>query len=178
MKTLLAALLFATSAVAQTNPALTQAESACGPLNVRFDARTTFQGHPIAGPEPGKALVYVVEDFSKAPGELGNPTIRVGLDGAWKGATRANSYLFFSVDPGEHHLCTSWQSSLQHLSKLASFARFSAQAGSTYYFRARITYSTYGSGTANMVLDLAPVDPDEGQFLVASFRPSSSHEKK
>jgi hypothetical protein len=177
MKSVLAAVLFAASALAQNNPALAPAQGACGPLNVNFDA-TTSASQPAAQPEPGKALVYVAEEFKKAPGELGNPTIRVGLDGAWMGATRANSYLFFSVSPGEHHLCTNWQSSLKRLSRLAAFARFTADPGKTYYFRARITYSPYAHGTANMNLDLDPVDPDEGQFLVTSFRLSNSHPKK
>ena len=177
MKTVLAALLFAASALAQINPALAHAEAACGPLNVRFDAQASAS-QPTAQPEPGKALVYVAEDFRKAPGELGDPTIRVGLDGAWRGATRANSYLFFSVDPGEHHLCTNWQSRLKRLSTLAAFARFMAEPGKTYYFRARITYSTNGARATNMNLDLDRVDPDEGQFLVTSFRPSNSHPKK
>jgi len=177
MKTLLAILIFTGAAFSQAAPALGQAEGACGPLNVHFDAQT-FASQPSAGPEQGKALVYVVEDFRKAPGELGNPTIRVGLDGAWLGATRSNSYIYFSVDPGEHHLCTSWQSSQKRLSRLAAFARFTAEAEKTYYFRAVITYSTYGAPAANMNLDLQPVDPDEGHFLVTSFQLSKSHPKQ
>jgi len=151
--------------------------SVCGPLDVRFDAQTAA-GQPPAQPEPGKALIYVIEDFKKAPGEFGNPTIRVGLDGAWMGATRANSYLFFSVDPGEHHLCTSWQSHLKRLSSLASFSHVTAQAGNTYYFRARITYVSAGNAVASMDLNLESVDPDEGRFLVASNQMSSSHPQK
>jgi hypothetical protein len=177
MKTVLAVVLLAASALCQDNPTRAHAQAACGPLDVRFDAQTSAS-QPLAQPETGKALVYVAEDFRKSPGELGNPTIRVGLDGAWMGATRANSYIFFSVDPGEHHLCTNWQSRLEGLSRLAAFARITAESGKTYYFRARITYSTYGSGAANMSLDLEPVDPDEGQFLVTSFRLSNSHPKK
>jgi hypothetical protein len=176
MKSVLAAMLFAASALAQNNPPLAPAQGACGPLGVNFDAKASAS-QPTAQPEPGKALVYFAEDFQKAPGELGNPTIRIGLDGAWMGATRANSYLFFSVNPGEHHLCTNWQSSLKRLSRLAAFARFTAEPGETYYFRARITYSPYGRA-ANMNLDLDRVDPDEGQFLVSSFRLSNWTPKK
>ena len=149
----------------------------CGPLDVRFDAQTAA-GQPPAQPEPGKALVYVIEDFKKAPGESRNPTIRVGLDGAWIGAMRANSYIFFSVDPGEHHLCTSWQSHLKRLSSLASFSHVTAEAGNTYYFRARITYVSAGHDVASMDLNLESVDPDEGRFLVASNRMSNSHPQK
>jgi len=177
LKTFLFILLFTSSVFAQTNPPLAQAQSACGPLDVHFDAQT-LASSPPAGPEPGEALVYVAEEFRRAPGELGDPTIRVGLDGVWMGATRANSYLYFSVAPGEHHLCTNWQSRLRRLSQLAAFSRFTAGPGRTYYFRARITYVTYGAGPSNMDLDLEAVDPDEGRFLVASFRLSSSHAKK
>jgi hypothetical protein len=177
MKTVLVTLLFAASALAQASQGVVRAEAACGPLDVRFDTQTSA-GQPLAQPEPGKALVYVAEEFRKAPGELGDPTIRVGLDGAWKGATRANTYLFFSVDPGAHHLCTNWQSRLKRLSRLAAFARFTAQPGKTYYFRARITYAAYGARATNMNLDLDRVNPDEGKFLVASSRLSTSHAKK
>jgi hypothetical protein len=178
MKTVLAAVLFAASALAQNNPALAHAQAACGPLDVQFEAQVSAS-QPTGQPEPGKALVYVVEDYRQAPGELLNPTIRVGLDGAWKGATRASSYLFFSVDPGEHHLCTRRQSRLKRLSRLAAFAGLTAEPGKTYYFRARITYSTRGgAGSAGANLDLERVDSDEGQFLVTSFRLSTSHPKK
>jgi hypothetical protein len=177
MKTVLAAMLFAACALAQNIPTLAHAQAACGPPDVQFDARTSA-AQPTAQPEPDKALVYVVEDYRQAPGELINPTIRVGLDGAWKGATRAKSYLFFSVDPGEHHLCTNWQSSLKRISRLAAFARLTAEPGKTYYFRAHITYSRAGEGSAGANLDLEPLDPDEGQFLVASCRLSVSHPRK
>jgi hypothetical protein len=90
-------------------------QGARGPKEVRFDAVRTQGNPPVL--EPGKALIYVSEVFKKVPGEWGNPTIRIGLDGAWMGATRANSYVAFSVDPGEHHLCTNWQSSQAPLAR-------------------------------------------------------------
>ncbi len=174
MKTLLAALLFVTPALAQANPNLAQAQAACGPMNVQFVVQT-FESLPTAGPDRGNALVYVIEDYRLAPGEMINPTLRVGLDGAWEGATRATSYLYFSVDPGEHHLCTNWQSSLKRFSQLTGLAHLNAEPGQTYYFRAHITL---GPGNAQAYLDLERLDPDEGRFLVASFRLSKSHPKK
>jgi hypothetical protein len=176
MKSTLTVVLFflATSAFAQ-NTTLTQAQAACGPLDAKFDAQTVA-AQPAPQPDASKALVYVAEDFSKAPGELGNPTLRVGVDGTWRGATRTDSYLSFTIEPGEHHLCSSWQSRLRRLSKLAAFNGFTAEAGKVYYFRERVTYSGYGS-SATMVLDLEPVNPDEGQFMIASYKPSASHPK-
>ena len=184
MKTalVLVPILLAGCALAQEATTAAPVQTACGPLGVRFDAQASpsqaSTSHTAGQPDAGKAQVYVVEYFRKAPGEWGNPTIRVGMDGSWQGAVRRDSYLSFAVEPGEHHLCTSWQSHLQRLSKLASFAGFTAEAGKVYYFRARITYSSYGGGGATMDLNLEPVNPDEGQYLVASYEPSSSHPKK
>jgi len=177
MKSALTLVLFvAASAFAQNATTPVQAPTACGPLDAKFDAEATA-GQPAVQPEPGKALVYVAEVFTKAPGEIGNPTLRVGMDGAWVGATRANSLLAFTVEPGEHHLCTSWQSRWHRLSKLAAFAGLTAEPGKVYYFRERITYSSTGGNSANMILDLEPVNPDEGQYLVASYKTSASHTK-
>jgi hypothetical protein len=174
MKAAIVAILFAASAFAQENPALARAQAACGPLGVNFDTETST-AQPPAQPDPGKALVYVAEDFPQVQASIGSPRIKVGLDGRWMGATHGKSYLFFSVDPGEHHLCIKWQSSLERFSKLASFARVIAEPGKTYYFRARITFS---SQWGNEYLDLDTIDPDEGQYLVASSRLSTSHPKK
>jgi hypothetical protein len=172
MKTALILILFAASAFAQQAPVPVPA--ACGPLEVKFDTETS-NAQPPAQPDPGKALVFVAEDFPPVPGQIGGPTIRIGLDDAWMGATHGSSFIFFSVDPGEHHLCVKWQSHLSWFSKLASFAHLTAEAGKTYYFRTRITDSKqWGS----IYLDLDPVDPDQGQYLVASSRLSVSHAKK
>jgi len=171
---LVVAICLTLSAVAQDAQSQSGSQGACGPKEVRFDA-ITASGNPPAA-EPGKALVYVSEVFNKVPGELGNPTIRIGLDGAWMGATRANSYIAFSVEPGEHHLCTNWQSHWKRLSREAAFAGFTAEAGKTYYFRARVGYQAVGTATT-MTLDLDPVNPDEGKYLVASNPVSTSHQK-
>jgi hypothetical protein len=168
-------LFLAASAFAQNATVAAQAPAACGPLDAKFDAQA-FTGQSAAQAEPGKALVYVAEEFTKAPGEIGNPTLRIGVDGAWVGATRTSSYLAFTVEPGDHHLCASWQSHLKRLSKLAAFAGFTAEPGKVYYFRERVSYASAGR-SANMTLDLEPINPDEGQYLVASYKPSASHPK-
>ena len=174
MKAAIVVMFLAVTAVAQETQSLPNIPAACGPVGVNFDTATST-APPPAQTEPGKALVYVAEDFPTVQPNIGSPRIKIGLDGAWMGATHGRSYLFFSVDPGEHHLCIKWQSSLERFSKLASFARLNAEAGKTYYFRARITYS---SQWANEYLDLDPVDPDEGQYLVASSPLATSHPKK
>jgi len=65
----------------------------------------------------------------------------VGLDGQWIGATNGNSYFYFSVDPGEHHLCTNWQGfSFLGKTRAAGALHFTAEPGGVYYFRAKDIY--------------------------------------
>jgi hypothetical protein len=171
---LVAVLVFATSAFAQDPSLISAAESACGPAKTQFDAQTAKDNtQPPAQPEAGKSLVYVVEVFDKAANQISRPTLRVGLDGKWVGANKADSYLAFSVDPGEHHLCTRWQSRMKRFSDKAAFASLTADPGKIYYFRARII-----EGGSNFSLDFASVNEDEGKYLVASSAPSISHPKK
>ena len=174
MKAALAALLFffATAAFAQ-NTTVASTQAACGPAEVQFNAQPQ-KDQPPAQPEAGKSMVYVVEVFDKAVNEISRPTLRVGLDGNWVGADRPESYLAFAVDPGEHHLCTRWQSHLKRFSDKAAFATLTADPGKVYYFRARITEG-YGSMFA---LDFAPINEDEGKYLIALSAPSVSHAKK
>jgi len=164
--------LFAVSAFAQDQPS----QSACGPAATRFDTQTVTQ-KSTAEAEVGKSQVYVIEVFDKVVGELSRPTLRVGVDGAWMGADKGNSYLSFAVNPGEHHLCASWQSRLRRFSREAAFAGFTAEPGKTYYFRARITEHGGSTGASTFSLDLDLVNSDEGKYLVASSAFSISHPK-
>lgn len=89
--------------------ATAQTGSSCGPANVKFDIATTKELPLAPTPQPGKALVYFLQDdlkYNWAP----RPTTRFGIDGAWVGATHGNSYFYVFVDAGEHHLCANWQS--------------------------------------------------------------------
>ena len=169
-------LFFTGLAFGQDSPSLAAAEAACGPAQVQFDARaaTDPPASSVAQPEPGKSLVYVVEVFDKAVNQISRPTLRVGLDGKWVGADKGDSYLSFSVDPGEHHLCTRWQSHLKLFSDQAAFAGLTADPGKVYYFRARIIEG----GGSSFSLDFSAVNEDEGKYLVASSVPSVSHPKK
>jgi hypothetical protein len=174
LNTSLVVFLMVTAGFSQQTPS-PESQGPCGAAEMRFNTRT-IPGKP-ASPESGKARVYVEEVFRKVPGELGNPTLRVGLDGTWMGATRANSFIAFNVDPGEHHLCTNWQSHFRGLSREKSFANFIAEANKTYYFRARVSYQSTQTATT-MTLDLDPLNPDEGQRLIASSRASASYPQK
>lgn len=168
MKTLLTVMLLASPLLAGDVRSAPRSADSCGLDNVKFKV-TSSGRQPLVQPEPGKALVYVVEQYLRPANELGKPTIRVGLDGAWMGANRDTSYLYFSVEPGEHHLCTDWQSVPRRLGIIpASLAILRAEPGQSYYFRARVV-EHHGYFT----LDLDQVNPDEGRMLVETFPLSS-----
>jgi len=148
----------------------------CGPANVQFDVKTDSAQHPFPAPQSGKALVLFLQDdarFQSVP----RPTTRFGIDGAWAGATHTNSYFYVSIDPGEHHLCASWQSRVLVVgpSRPTAAVHFTAEAGNTYCFVAR-DHLKSEHPPAEVVLE--PLDTDEAQLLVRSFAFSSSHPKK
>ena len=184
MKTLLAIFLLAGSVLAQdgyiadkSRAEITNATAACGPEETHFDLKTSDASHSIAQPESGKALFYVI-------GYDGNQNIlckgcaivaRVGLDGAWIGAVNGNSFLSSSVAPGEHHLCTQWQSRLSSRSKYLALNSFTAEVGKTYYFRMRLIVQ---GQQGPPFLDLEQINSDQGKYMVLTSRTSESHPKK
>lgn len=167
-------LLLVSSAFAQDKPANTAVAPGCGPTDARFEVKADKAQHPITQPDSGKALVYFVEDdthFQSVP----KPTTRIGLDGSWVGANHGNSYFYFSVQPGEHHICASWQSwvGIGTRNKTAA-VHFTAEAGGVYYFSVK---NSWLREVQIPDLELAPLDSDEGQLLASKFSFSSSHAK-
>jgi hypothetical protein len=164
---------FTTSAFAQDKPASIVAPG-CGPTDVKFSVKTDKAQHPAAKPEAGEAIVYFVEDdthFQSTP----KPTTRIGLDGTWIGANHGNSYFSFTVDPGEHHLCANWQSSVGiGMGNKSAAAHFTAKAGAVYYFRVE---NTWLREVMIPGIELAPLDSDEGQLLASKFAYSSFQPK-
>ncbi|MGB8061989.1 MAG: DUF2846 domain-containing protein [Candidatus Sulfotelmatobacter sp.] len=181
MKTAFVVIFLVSFAFAQNPDRVPHAQPACGPLNAEFQINMDNSQSPDFQAENGKALVYVAEDqkFQAAK----DVTARIGLDGAWVAATRGDSYVFFSVDPGEHHLCADWRSSFLAAGRLVSLFGFTAEAGKVYYFRVR----TMG-GPSSMLdrssldesasLDLDLINSDQGKLLVSTSPYSASHPKK
>jgi len=165
-------ILLAVSACAQDQSAIAAAQAACGPKNLKFDAKQDHTQHPTPEPERDKALVYVVQEL----GELkcgGCALTRLGLDGNWVGANQGSSYFFFWTEPGEHHLCLNWQSRLEERSRAIALANLNAEAGKVYYFRARLF-----PGHLDYSFDLDPINSDQGKYLVASSPFTVAHPKK
>lgn len=167
MKVALIALLLAGTAFAQNPSAVVP--SACGPENVSFKVKLDDTQHAMAQPEAGKARVYLIHDAGTW-GLIGYPTTKLGMDGAWVGANHGDSYFSISVEPGEHHLCATLQSSL--VEDRSAFAHFQAEAGKVYYYRTRLVMSRQVE-----LLEFDPIDSDQGKYLIASFPLSVSISK-
>ncbi len=183
-KLVLGVAILATTAWAQDN--LTpQRQAGCGLDQARFEVKRDAHSHPTRTPEPGKALVYVFGDseLDNTPIHIGGLITRVGVDGEWVGAYEHKSYIYFSVDPGEHRLCTSQQSSLKtRRDNNASAITFTAEPGKVYYFRTQPTPTSLAQSTTsrapNGEVELATLDPAQAQLMVPKWAYSTSVPKK
>jgi len=167
MKTFLAVMLLSCLAFAQNDAAIAKAKAACGPGEIHFNVEAENFSDSVDQPAGGKALVYVIAE--------GPITSRIGLNGAWVGAIEGRSHLSFSVDPGEHHLCASWQSIFLKQNKIVALYGFTAEVGKTYYFRVRATVQ---GKNAPYLQDIEPVNSDQGRYMVLDSKISESHVKK
>ncbi len=166
---LLLVMLLAVSALGQQESGALAA--ACGPKSTSFNVKLDEAQHTLAQPEPGKALVYFVQDIGKVNCLGSCMTTKIGLDGAWVGANQDNSYFSVSVEPGEHHVCANPQSRVGWVSRVVALAHFTTEPGNVYYFRTR------NSGGTSLLFDLDPIDSDQAKYLISSYPLSVSHPK-
>jgi len=145
---------------------------ACGDDKVQFDVKTAKNQPAPAAPAEGKAQIVFIEAMDKnlACWSCGTPTSRFGIDGAWVGATKGNSYFAVDVAPGVHHLCTDWQSTFRRIVGMADFV---AEVGRTYYFEAKVKIKEHSYGTGpdsssevDRDLSFMRVSDDEGRYGV------------
>ena len=175
-KLVLGVVMLATMAWAQENSAQ------CGPDQARFEVKREARSHPTGSPEPGKALVYVFGDseLDNVTMHIGGLITRVAVDGQWVGAYEYKSYMYFSVNPGEHRLCTSQQSALKsRRENTATAITFSAQEGKVYFFRTQPTPRALArSEVPSGEVELAVVDPAQAQLMIPRWAYSTSQPKK
>jgi hypothetical protein len=174
LATLLSSAILCSVGVFAEDATMTAATAGCGPKEDKMKVSSGNSKDLPSQPEPGKALVYVIQDDGVANKILGGGiTWRIGMDGGWVTAlNRHNPYTAFSVTPGGHHLCTNWQSTFGYLSKAAGVAHLDAEAEKTYYFRVR----EWEAQTVVFV-DLAAVDGDQAKLLIA-LQPANAGNKK
>ncbi|HLW85651.1 MAG TPA: DUF2846 domain-containing protein [Candidatus Sulfotelmatobacter sp.] len=170
MRSALIVMILAVSAFGQQASGARAA--ACGPKSTSFTVKLDESQHTLAQLEPGKALVYFVQDIGEVNCFGSCLTTKMGLDGAWVGANQRNSYFSLSVVPGEHHVCANPQSHVGWISRRVALAHFTAEAGKVYYFRTR------GFMAENQIFfDLDPIDSDQAMYFISSYPLSVSHAK-
>jgi hypothetical protein len=170
---LVLSVLSTATAFAQSNPGIAEAPG-CGVMSQNFSVKTDKHQHPFAKADAGNALLYLVEDDSEYDASP-KPTVRLGIDGMWVGATHGNSYFYVPVSPGEHHICASWEG--KFFEKYAQAAHFTAEAGHIYCFVAKGIFSWPKGGDLVRKMDLNRVNEDQGQLLASQYPFSTSHAK-
>ncbi len=139
-----------------TSPA-TGSTPACGSEHDKFQFKLQ-SGNAPAQPEPGKALLFLIE---KDTTPYVTPTASIDMDGKWVGATHGISYFYLTVEPGVHHLCSTVKyGGFRGMGR--SMAHLNAEAGNVYYFE--VKNIAFGSGEDT---ELLPIDSDEGQYLIS-----------
>lgn len=148
----------------------------CGSSKTRFIVSRDATPTALKQPDPNQALVYLLLD-PEYIGDFftpGGPVVKIGLDGAWKGALQRRSYTALQVPPGEHHLCVESLSRFGHLVQLETLQ---TQAGQTYFLHTLMLGSGSADGRGPTALTVTPIDADAGrQFVATSYR-SIAHEK-
>jgi hypothetical protein len=161
-------MLFAVSASAFAQVPPDVATAACGSEKVSFNVKADESQHALAQPDPGKALVYFIQEKGSDAFAV---TTKIGIDGAWVGANKNSSYFAVSVEPGEHHVCAKVESFRGHP---VGLVHFTADAGKVYYFDARVVYGE----ESDLYLFLGPVDSDQARHVIDSLALSVSNPKK
>ncbi len=167
MKSAFVLLFLAASAFAQDPSAISTVQAACGPKDVEFDVKQDPTQRPPAHDDTDKATLFIIGDDVG----IAHPTIRIGVDGAWVGATQTHSYFSIPVEPGEHHLCATGSQAHPKYPGTA-LGHFMAEAGKKYYFRTRVTALEFQD-----YLDFEAIDSDQGKMLVALYPFGAAHQK-
>jgi hypothetical protein len=161
---------FASAAFAQDSPPPEAIAQGCGSGESAFEIASE-RAHPLAGPQNGKAIVYLIED-DRLFASRSRPTVDWGIDGEWIGATSANSYFYVYVSPGHHDLCTLWRVNARLTTgRQSSVASLIAEPGKAYYFAVADVFSPSARTTG---MRLASVDEAQGKAMTSQFRHSTS----
>jgi hypothetical protein len=149
---------------------------ACGDDAVKFDAKLENNNPGLPALADGKALIVFVETM---PNEMKlQTTTRFGLDGAWVGATKSDSFFVVEVTPGVHNLCASMQSAPSRMKReFTQMASLTAEAGKVYYFEAAVNAIRGGGKMAIETLVFAQLSELDGKYRVKAWKFATSKPK-
>jgi len=183
----LVVLLLCASLLAVCARAKTILPDACGEDKINFEVSTQKHQPPPVLPAAGKAQIIFIQS--------GHGVARYGIDGTWVGANDGDSYFAVTVDPGEHHLCMSFQLGLapsKMKQESVRTASITVEQGKVYYFEATASrvggsmgsttyvHNTGGAtggqfvhsgGSPGMpVFGFAQIDEDTGKYRVKAWK--------
>jgi hypothetical protein len=164
--------LCASLCVAVPARAKTVLPDSCGDDKVKFSVKPA-EPQPAPAPLPaGKAQIVFIENVEEYGFYMTEPATRFGVDGAWVGANKGNSYFVSTVDPGLHHLCVNWQSSKDAESSKVSMASFTAEANKVYFFQVKVLLRQDSQGwVKERTFELTPLNEDDGKYRVKASAP-------
>jgi hypothetical protein len=162
-KVLTLLVLLATPLLAFGQDEAARRSAGCGPNEIQFDVKQDKKQHPKGVLEPGKALVYILDNRGGVG--VGIPPARVGVDGTWVGANFKASYFYFAVAPGTHNLCTSGKGAFESVTNASLVATtFTAEAGQIYFFAVG-----YFPETQMQTLEVREIAPAEGELQIGKL---------
>lgn len=165
MKSLSAVLLAVATCLLAVQCQATTLPASCGDDGVKLDV-TTEKAQPIPAPSANNAVLIFVQRNTRC---IGCSVTRVGVDGAWAGADKGNSYFAIAVAPGEHHVCANWEAPLAAIENKIGLTDLQAVAGNTYYFEIEVAMR----GPEEVPrMRLKPISSDMGAFLVSRSKQS------
>ena len=181
MKPNLAVMLICLSLVSAVQASSTSLPGACGDDKVKFDVTADGSQLALVPPAPGKAQIVFIETMEKGGMAfcIGCDVVtRVGIDGAWVGANKGNSYFTLDVAPGDHHLCVDWQSAFGKLKQKVGMDELMADPGYVYYYRIKVRLIQMSDSYTERTLDLVPLRLDEANYLLQQSSLSTSTPQK
>lgn len=147
-------------------PALGQdLPASCGPKDQILNVKTTKTSPPSIRPIPGKATLVFINSESNC---WGCTTVNVGVDGKWIGGNKGNSWFAVDVAPGNHLVCAYVPIHGYPLRNKVRLTELNAESGKVYFVTTDILANSVNIPSA---LNLQPVSPNEGNFLLSN----SSH---
>jgi hypothetical protein len=142
----------------------------CGSDKVKFEVETTKAAPPTLTPEPGMALVVFIESTDN--GTWPAISTRFGMDDAWVGANKNNSYFTVSVKPGDHSICSSRQGWGAGAEGWSDSSPLFAQAGKVYFFES-VVHLTHNQSDGGQGFHFKQITADYGRSRVNASRLSS-----
>jgi len=147
----------------------------CGDDGIQFEVSQEKENPAFTPPVEGKAVLVFSESMPRE--QKLQSTTRFGVDGAWVGANRGDSYFTVTIDPGEHNLCASMQSAPGRMKKEFTQAlSLTAEPGKVYYFEAAINVI----GNANIgiaAFGFQQLSDTDGKYRVKAWKFAASKAK-